>query len=146
MAGRYLLIEFDDATQADALRAQINAATKKGKRFRVVGLYARPGKTCTCANTLKEARELRSKTAKAIIGKAFGWWICPQCRRPRSGSQNPKNLLKPHEIIDRRVWREFTWMSLVPGERDWYFDAQTIHLGLFPANPGEEYGNNTKGD
>lgn len=97
MAGRFLLIEFDDEASANALRAQIDNATRKGKRFRVIGLYSRPGPTfCRCG------KWINSKTQKSTLkrGQKFGWEVCTVCKKPAPIMSFLKNLLKPEEIID----------------------------------------------
>lgn len=97
MAGRYLLIEFDDATQADTLRAQIDNATRKGKRFRVIGMFARPGpKFCKCETWVTE----RGKVSTLKSGAKFGWMVCTTCRLPAPVMGYLRNLIRPHDIID----------------------------------------------
>lgn len=98
MAGRYLLIEFDDAAQADALRAKIDAASKAGKEYRAVGLFAKPGPTfCGCGNW-ESARGKPSVTQR--IGRKFGWVVCTQCKLPVPSLQFLFNLIKPRDIIN----------------------------------------------
>lgn len=81
---RYLLIEFDDNDSADRMRAQINAAEANGKRFRVIGMFSKPGRLCDCS----------TRTTSSVRGAKFGWWLCPNCRRPKAGGpQTLKNML-----------------------------------------------------
>jgi hypothetical protein len=97
MAGRYLLIEFDDEASAERLRAQINQATRNGKGFRVVGLFARPGPTfCRCGNW--ENIKGRPYTPQKR-GARFGWQVCLVCRKPVPVMSFLVNLVKPVDII-----------------------------------------------
>lgn len=97
MAGRYLLIEFDDAAQADTLRAQIDNATRKGKKFRVVGMFSRPGpKFCRCGTWTTE----RGKIATTKRGAKFGWMVCTVCKLPAPVMSHLRNLVRPHDIIE----------------------------------------------
>lgn len=101
MAGRYLLIEFDDAKAADALRAQIDAASHKGKRYRAVGLFAIPGPTfCECGT------HTNTKTQKSTLkrGRKFGWWVCTVCQKPQS-HMRLTNLIGVEDIIRPRLSR-----------------------------------------
>jgi hypothetical protein len=95
MGGRYLLIEFDDDAAADRLREQIDSATRKGKKFRVVGLFARPGRACQCV----PRKDQRAKDAVQRGGR-FGWWLCTTCGKPRFGNHNLINILKPKDVIE----------------------------------------------
>ena len=96
MAGRYLLIEFDDAATADALRAQIDKATRNGKKYRVVGLFSRPGPNfCRCGTWTTE----RGKPATTKRGPKFGWYVCTTCMLPIPAMSFLKNLLAPKDII-----------------------------------------------
>lgn len=97
MARRFLLIEFDDAAQADTLRAQIDNATRSGKKYRVVGLFARPGNQfCQC----KVWTSKRGHDSPTKRGARFGWWVCVTCKKPVPAMAGLKNLVEPSEIID----------------------------------------------
>lgn len=98
MAGRYLLIEFDDEAAASLLRAQIDAASRKGKRFRVIGLFARPGTPCSCPYVKGDRAKDRFK-----LGGKLGWWLCTTCRKPRLGDHQLKNLVPLTEIVNPNV-------------------------------------------
>jgi len=96
MAGRYLLIEFDDDATASRLREQIDVASRNGKGYRVVGLFARPGNFCKCGSAwVNEAR----KQARTKRGGKYGWQVCLDCRRPVPVMSFLKNLIKPADII-----------------------------------------------
>lgn len=95
MPARYLLIEFDDEAQAEALRAQIDTATLKGKKFRVVGMFARPTRWCSCFYTTAKYKEWNLQR-----GAKFGWWVCPTCRRPLVWHRHALvNLLKLRDRV-----------------------------------------------
>ena len=95
MASRYLVIEFDEESAASSLRAQIDNATRKGKKFRVVGLFAKPGTPCSCAALPGDRAKDRVKR-----GGRLGWWVCTTCKKPRLGDHQLHNLITPQEVID----------------------------------------------
>lgn len=102
MASRYLLIEFDDEHSATRLREQIDNASRKGKGFRVVGLFAKPqAPYCECAREVTTRQ--RASTLKR--GMKFGWYVCTVCKRPSSGISFLFNLVKPEEIINPPKWK-----------------------------------------
>lgn len=128
---RYLLIEFDENDHADALRAQINAATEKGRPFRVVGLFARPGKNCRCASTRAQFME-RLKTHRAERGIRFGWWTCPGCNKPRFGGHILNNLMKMDEVIEPSHFTEVELLSAEMRPKPYRYVVDNIRIGVFP--------------
>lgn len=104
MARRYLLIEFDDEASANTLRARIDEATKRGKKYRVVGLFAKPGPDfCRCGEELPydvHTFERGRKYIESRVGKRLGWRVCLECRKPLPQANFLRNLVKPNEIID----------------------------------------------
>lgn len=96
MGARYLLIEFDDEASANRLREQIDAATRKGKKYRIVGLFARPNRFCRCGTwtTTRNVNSSLKRDAK------FGWSVCVNCKRPAPTMGFLRNLLKVGEVID----------------------------------------------
>lgn len=101
---RYLLIEFDDNDSADRMRAQIDSAEGNGKRFRVVGMFSRATKLCECAT--------RSETS--VRGSKYGWWLCPECRKPKKGSgQTLWNMLDdegcPAKYLELAIHVRWVW-------------------------------------
>jgi len=96
MGARYLLIEFDDEAAANRLREQIDAATRKGKRYRVVGLFARPRAFCRCGTWTTE----RGTPSTLKRGAKFGWSVCTTCKKPAPTMGFLRNLLKSEEVID----------------------------------------------
>lgn len=102
MAGRFLLIEFDDEESANALRAKIEDASRRGKRFRIVGMFARPGPTfCRCGNWVTQRGRPSTPTKR---GEKFGWSVCLQCRKPVPVMGFLKNLVQPVDIIKPPVY------------------------------------------
>lgn len=130
---RYLLIEFDNNEQADALRAQIDAATRKGKAFRVVGLFARPGLNCRCSSTRAGHVERITKTAKPVRGTRFGFYVCPLCHKPRFGNQHPTNMIAREEIIQPMVFQEIAWLDMPPLKRKWTYYPENLGVWVEPA-------------
>jgi hypothetical protein len=87
---KYVLLEFDNDAQADALCARIDAAEESGKSFRVVGEFKKPTSFCQCG-PLTEREQVEQTTR----GSKFGWNTHIVCRKPRSGPQSPQNLRDP---------------------------------------------------
>lgn len=90
---RALVIEFEDDEAALKLKQQIETATKNGKRFRVVGLFAIPNRWCSCPTPEGYHKDEIQRGAK------YGWWVHVVCRRPRLGTHPTVNLLKPDEVL-----------------------------------------------
>lgn len=102
MAGRFLLIEFDDEASAERLRAQIDSASRAGKKFRVVGMFSRPGPTfCRCGNWVTQRGRTSTPQKR---GRKFGWQVCLQCKKPVPVMSFLTNLVKPVDIIDPPVY------------------------------------------
>lgn len=119
---RYLLVEVDNNETAQTLCARINAAGLAGKGMRVVGMFSKTAKLCDC--------EVRQE--KSIRGSKLGWWLCPVCHKPKSGSpQLLTNMLddegcpaKYREIFlsVRWVWDKVTGRVVTArsvAEKDW---------------------------
>lgn len=128
MPGRYLLIEFDDEAAATLLRAQINAATKKGKRFRVIGLFARPGTPCYCVPVAGDRSKNRYKR-----GSKLGWWLCTSCKRPRLGDHDLVNLIKPHEVESPATFDGVDAYALPMENREYIRNVPTLSVITLPA-------------
>jgi hypothetical protein len=90
---RFLLIEFENDAQAEMLRAKIDAETRKGKPFRVAGLFARPRKFCNCPKPVGYHKN------QVTRGVKFGWNVCTICRRVVAGSHRANNLLTAQELM-----------------------------------------------
>jgi hypothetical protein len=89
---RYLVVEFDEDRHADSMRKRIDAATDEGKPFRVVGVFGRPTKWCSCP-----APEGYHKN-ELVRGSRFGWWVHVVCKRARLGSHQCVNLMALNEV------------------------------------------------
>lgn len=102
MASRYLLIEFDDEKSAMALKDRIDTATRAGRSYRVVGLFAKPqAPYCECN------KELTTQTQTSTLkrGQKLGWMVCTQCKRPAPVISHLKNLLSAADIIKPKHFR-----------------------------------------
>lgn len=127
MAGRYLLIEFDNEAEASSLRAQIDTASSKGRPFRVVGIYARPGTTCICIIS-------SGQRAKAMVkrGSKFGWWLCQTCGKPRLGNHELKNLLTPPDIISPALFAGVDTLGVSKDTKDYLRHPASISVITLP--------------
>lgn len=123
---KYLLIEFDDDAQADALRAQIDAATAKGKKFRVVGLFARPRRWCSCYVVKTNMRD------RLVRGKKFGWWTCVECKRPRLGDHQPNNLIEGAGMDTSPTVMGIDQFSILPQALDYVIKPTTLSISVYP--------------
>ena len=130
MGARYLLVEFDDAESADKLRQQLDDRTRAGRPFRVVGLFAKPTRTCECDP--ETAVTNRTGESRLRRGRKLGWWVCSVCKRPDPQLTGLRNLLKPQDIIDSPSWaaRGYTWTH--------YISALS---GLVLGDPGRKFWN-----
>lgn len=100
---RYLLIEVDSNASADRMRAQIDTAELAGKGMRVVAVFSKAAQVCECEVPAKHS----------VRGAKFGWWLCPQCRRPRSGSaQTLTNMMDDEETPAkyREIFLSVRWV------------------------------------
>lgn len=84
---RLVLVEFDSDSQAEAFIAKIDKAAKPS--FRIVGLFAKPMKWCSCPKPTGYDKN------EVVLGVRYGWWVHILCRRPRKGTHQPHNLLEP---------------------------------------------------
>jgi hypothetical protein len=74
MAGRYVVIEFDDPDSADAFMQNDNMAEQL--TYRRLGLFVSPKKFCHCADRKRQnAKNWRR-------GKRTGLQLCVDCKRP----------------------------------------------------------------
>lgn len=101
---RYLLVELDGNDSADRMRAQIDTAEAAGKGMRVVAMFSKPAALCGCA----------IRSAKSVRGAKFGWWLCPECRRPKSGApQTLVNMLDDEGCPSkyREIFLSIRWIT-----------------------------------
>ena len=125
--GTYLLIEFEDDSQAERLCAQINAATAKGKRFWVAGLFKKPMAFCKCTYDVTSYRR-----QKAIQGIKHGWWICPTCRRPRFGNQTGNNQVDMFNLTEVSSFTAIDPMVSIKGPLQFRMVPQALSLVVYP--------------
>lgn len=101
--GRYLLIEFDENEAALKLKKQIDAATRGGKSFRVVGYFASPpAPFCQCPIE-QWTKEKGRPYAPSKFMKKTGWRKCLKCNLYRDFDDRLHNQLKPEKIIKPRM-------------------------------------------
>lgn len=73
MAGRYVVLEFDDSDSADTFCQNENLGANLG--YRVNGLFVKPQKFCQCPD------KKRQDNRNWARGKRTGLWLCKRCRR-----------------------------------------------------------------
>jgi ribosomal protein L37AE/L43A len=74
MAGRLVILEFDDSLSADSFVENTNMASHLA--YRVLGLYVKPETYCQCPDK-------RRQTVKNWArGKKTGLWLCKTCKKP----------------------------------------------------------------
>lgn len=97
--GRYVLLEFDDNIAAEKFVEMLKAAQESGERdldvtagiiaaahSAVLAVFTKPQGLCSCVTDLDNS----------VRGKKFGWWVCPNCKRPKNrAGQTLRNLLNP---------------------------------------------------
>lgn len=88
---KYLVIEFDNDETCDKLKQTIDQATSSGKAYRAVGEFKKPTSWCGCP---RPAGYYKNEIAR---GGRFGWWVHRECRKPRLGSHQLANLIKPRK-------------------------------------------------
>lgn len=78
---RYLLVEVDENERAARLREKLDGV----EGLVVIGVFGKPTKFCEC----------EVDSGRSILGKKFGWWVCPTCRHPKFDALHNcvKNLL-----------------------------------------------------
>lgn len=102
---RYLLVMVDNNESADRLRYKLDRVSG----IKVVGLFAKPTKFCEgkCQVGVQDAR--------SIVGRKFGWRLCPVCHLPKRTFHYLKNLIAPDTPI--RFWDMFLQIN-EPWEND----------------------------
>lgn len=74
MAGRYVVIEFDDRSSAESFVANKNLPETLG--FEVKAMYLSPDKFCECPD---KRRQNNNNWAR---GSRSGIWLCKTCKKP----------------------------------------------------------------
>lgn len=86
---KYLVIEFDNDDQADKMVAKIEGVGSD--TYRIAGIFKKPLNYCACPPREAYVRN------DFVRGGKFGWWVHRICKKPRRGTHNLVNLLKPHD-------------------------------------------------
>lgn len=74
MAGRIVVLEFDDRHQADAFVSQELALQHDGAR--AIAVFLRPDEYCDCSDKQRQNAKNWRK------GKRTGLYLCTTCRKP----------------------------------------------------------------
>jgi hypothetical protein len=74
VAGRYIVVEFDDSMAADTFTQNQTMGSVMG--YKVIGLFIRPEKFCQCPD------KQRQNVKNWARGKRTGLWLCKRCKRP----------------------------------------------------------------
>ena len=74
MAGRFVLLEFEDRDKAQAFTSDPDLNEDLG--YIVKGMWLKPRKFCQCSTKQKHTMNNWSKDPK------YGLYICKKCRRP----------------------------------------------------------------
>lgn len=100
---RYIVLEFIDNDQAESFIQKIDAQTKAGKKFRVVGLFSPPRLfACKCPISSGTGNALYRRE-KSERGGKFGWWLCGTCNKPRPGGHQLNNLLQLSQLMGKKA-------------------------------------------
>lgn len=78
MAGRYIILEFDDKVDAEAFVTNPNLSMVGAKP---VAMFLKPNKFCTCPDKLRQNNSNWRKHSK------FGLYICMRCKLPSKHHQ-----------------------------------------------------------
>lgn len=123
---RLIVLEFRNDAEAEAFTERIDEATKKGKRYRIVGIFAPPRIfACKCGTV-----DAKYRRAKAERGAKFGWWICGECGKPRApGGHTLENLVPMRELYGRGP----TGMTPLPEDKTngYHYEWRISSLGIF---------------
>lgn len=74
MAGRYVILQFNDSLAADAFCDNETLSEQLG--FRAIALYVQPKKFCECPD------KRRQNGKNWVKGKRTGLYLCVNCRKP----------------------------------------------------------------
>lgn len=106
---RWLLLEFDDDAQCEAMMAKIQEQTAAGKAYRLKGLFAKPTKFCECPP------EPRRQQPDLVRGERYGWVVHRLCRKAWPMPVWPKNLLESTPISPAFRGDVGVWMTPMLG-------------------------------
>jgi hypothetical protein len=74
MAGRYVVLEFNDSDSADAFVQNNHVPHQLG--FNIRGMFLSPTKFCKCPD--KQRQDVKNWAR----GRRSGIWLCRRCKRP----------------------------------------------------------------
>lgn len=74
MAGRYLIVEFDDKDAAEMF--SINSTLSEQLGFKVRAMYLKPNKFCDCPDKAKHTMGNWRKHPR------YGLYVCSRCKKP----------------------------------------------------------------
>lgn len=110
---RYVVIEFDENEDAEEFvkaTNELNAHARDERlsfRRRVVGVFVKPGKTCTCWDGKWINSGDKNRDAGIARGEKFGWWVCTRCKKPRPGGHQLVNQLLLSECYEGTVYNDY---------------------------------------
>ena len=73
MAGRYVILEFDDK---DLAQSFVGSSVKEQFDFRVTAMFLKPTQFCECPD------KQRHNVQNWAKGKRTGLYLCKRCRKP----------------------------------------------------------------
>jgi len=74
VAGRYVILEFDDSSSAEAFVENQHMPVHLG--YMIMGLYVKPEQYCQCPD------KKRQTVKNWARGKRTGLWLCRTCKKP----------------------------------------------------------------
>lgn len=119
---RYIVIEVSDNKVAESLLERVNQQTKRGALFRVVGVFVKPGRTCSCVNryhaNYREDGAKHGWSGGVERGEKFGWWVCTNCHKPRKAGHQLNNQMSMNEMFS----------ELNPLDPEWEFNVTGLDI------------------
>ena len=110
---RYVVVEFNNNADADEFVRQMSDDNKDRRKaglsfaWRVVGVFVKPGRTCTCSGWEKGNCGAKDWPFGIALGEKFGWWICDNCNKPRRGGHQLNNQLDMADTYEGVVYDGF---------------------------------------
>lgn len=102
MAGRYVVIEFDDADAANMFAINENISGQLG--YRVKAMFLKPTKFCVCSN------KKRQNVADWTKHKTSGLYLCNKCKKPsthhQSGMLSRLQYVFGFNLLDNKKYRQ----------------------------------------
>lgn len=102
MAGRYVVIEFDDADAANMFAINENISGQLG--YSVKAMFVRPSKFCDCST------KKRQNVANWTKGKTTGLYLCNICKKPsahhQTGMMSRLQYVFGFNLLDNKKYRK----------------------------------------